>query len=530
VAVPANSGSTAKTYTFHLTAKAKKTKVTASPATVTVARSGFILITPCSGPLTNNSEIEAGTYVVDCNIDIPSGITLYVDPGTILKFQDSTYITVEGTLDAVGTSTDPVTFTSVNDNSIGGDSGNGSPAASDWGGITVNGSGSLDLEFDTVDYASNGIYGTGAYSVIDVENDKVDNDAFGVEVGGDTNGSVVVKDNTFSSIQASAVYTWVTSAPTVEDNTAINAGENSSSPAFWVVNLLNDGLDLDPNLLGGNTANGGYPFFVIGGELSTGSLPAGGPTWLVTWTNLDIPSGVTLTVAPGTVVKGAYEDGITVEGTLDAVGTSTDPVTFTSVNDNSIGGDSGNGSPAASDWGGITCTTSATVDVENSALRYATEGIDISGGSGEHITIDSDVFMDNGTAVSVSAAVTTNAQIENNDFSGNSVAIDASSNWSTVTADCVYVPTMTATGNTFHGQSNPIVTSSDYDLITGGDLASEFGVPFVEDYPDGWTANLQDASNYNNQDSISVSYEPCIDPISPGDSYVAIAIPLDLGG
>jgi hypothetical protein len=175
-------------------------------------------------------------------------------------------------------------------------------------------------------------------------------------------------------------------------------------------------------------------------------------------------------------------------------------------------------------------TTTATVDIEDAAIRYATDGIDVSGGSGEHITIDSDVFMENGAAVSISAALTTNAQIENSDFSGNTVAIDASSNWSTVTADCLFVPTMTATGNTFHGQSNPIVTSSDYDLITGGDLASEFGVPFVEDYPDGWTDNLQDGSNHDNQDTISVSYEPCIDPISPEDSYVAVAIPLNLDG
>jgi hypothetical protein len=50
------------------------------------------------------------------------------------------------------------------------------------------------------------------------------------------------------------------------------------------------------------------------------------------------------------------------------------------------------------------------------------------------------------------------------DFEGNGVAIDASSNWSTLTADpadCAYVPTMEATGNRFGGSSDPLVSVSD---------------------------------------------------------------------
>ena len=45
--------------------------------------------------------------------------------------------TVEGTLDAVGTTASPIVFTSVNDNTVGGTTGSGNPAAGNWEGIEV---------------------------------------------------------------------------------------------------------------------------------------------------------------------------------------------------------------------------------------------------------------------------------------------------------------------------------------------------------------------------------------------------------
>jgi RHS repeat-associated protein len=93
------------------------------------------------------SEIWSGTqvYEVTANVVVPSGVTLTIQPGTIIKFNANTGITVQsgGSLIANGTVAQPIYFTSINDDSVGGDTnGNGnltSPAAGDWGSITIEG-------------------------------------------------------------------------------------------------------------------------------------------------------------------------------------------------------------------------------------------------------------------------------------------------------------------------------------------------------------------------------------------------------
>jgi hypothetical protein len=246
--------------------------------------------------------------------------------------------------------------------------------------------------------------------------------------------------------------------------------------------------------------------------------------------SLDVPAGIILTVAPGTVVKS--EGDLQVDGSLDAVGTSSQPITFTSIDDNTVGGVTGTGTPDSGDWGGIYGQTTASLDLENADVRYATNGLNLSGGTDSIIKIDNDHFDSNGTAVSLSAALTTNASITDNTFTDNSVAIDAESNWSTATispVECAYLPTINATGNTFWTGTayadGPVESQSDVDSITDLSFASNFGLP-VELYPEDWTSNLTAGT----MDTISFFSEPCFDVKDPEDSYAAIAVPLNLTG
>ena len=83
-------------------------------------------------------------YRVTSDLTIASGVTLTIDPGTVVKFSGRDHITCNGTLVAVGTVAEPIVFTSDHDDDIDGHDTNGDgsatePLAGDWEYILLAG-------------------------------------------------------------------------------------------------------------------------------------------------------------------------------------------------------------------------------------------------------------------------------------------------------------------------------------------------------------------------------------------------------
>ena len=433
-----------------------------------------------SGTLAHNttwSPTAATAYIINGTLDVPADVTLTVDAGTVVKDLGQSF-TVAGTLDTDGTTASPVTFTSFNDNTIGGTTGTGHPKAGDWPGIQVTGAGTADVVDTAVNYASTGIDAS-------------------------TSGPVVVTGSSFAAPQDQAVYANAASV-TVENNavTAMSVTE-TGDPADCAYFAISPSLNF--GLLGGNTATGaGNLCFAVSGNVVTSTMPAAALPWALATdagsignlsASLAVPAQATLTIAAGAVIKTTDTNGIDdadllVAGTLDTDGTTASPVTFTSFNDNTIGGTTGTGEPEPGDWPGIT-VDGGSANVQYADVKYAA------------------------TALDFEANPTSNDDAHYDWFDENDTAIGASATWSTVTAGglgCFYLPTTDVSSNEYGpGRStSPLVSASDYAAIQAALL-----VPYAGQYPDGWVDDL--AVGSSDYITWGITPEQCLKPVDrPG--------------
>ncbi len=98
--------------------------------------------THVSGLINTNTlwTLAESPYVVDSGVSIASSGVLTIEPGVVVKFQDAnSFIVVNGTLNVNGTSDEKIYFTSIKNDSVGGDTNSdgsaSAPASGDWRNI-----------------------------------------------------------------------------------------------------------------------------------------------------------------------------------------------------------------------------------------------------------------------------------------------------------------------------------------------------------------------------------------------------------
>ena len=84
--------------------------------------------------------VSGSPYLISFDINVDEDATLIIEPGVVVKFSNFATLRINGALEANGSSSDPIIFTSYKDDSMAGDTNNDnsatSPASSDWRGIS----------------------------------------------------------------------------------------------------------------------------------------------------------------------------------------------------------------------------------------------------------------------------------------------------------------------------------------------------------------------------------------------------------
>ncbi len=280
---------------------------------------------------------------------------------------------------------------------------------------------------------------------------------------------------------------------TMERYSASVSGSDSSNWSSNLGEFIRNGDDSNGNILNGTPKaknSISYLISLTNSVAANTTLTAANSPYLIPRQGLSVASGVTLRLEPGTVVKFAApnDPALTVNGTLIANGTASQPVVFTALADDDYGGDTnGDGAataPVAGSWRRILIGPTSTgssltytlvrygggTNISDSTARQGALGVDTATASLDHVTVEHSALHGLGLENS-------NSTVTNSTFSDNT-AYDVMFGVYGVGMD-IAGGAPTVTGNTFSGNHFGLTIQSSTTTVTGNTFTDNAAEAFT---------------------------------------------------
>ena len=243
----------------------------------------------------NGLSMSAGTYPADLRLNVTAvpywiyadvtvnpGVTMTVDPGVLLKFDDDEAdLHINGRLVARGTPEAPIAFTAARDDDRGGDTngdGRTPPGAGHWGGIHLNYD--PDAEPSIIEHATIAYGGSSDFHAIKYAlwvDGRAVPEIRSVQMLSNRHNGVTLETGMYGAdmrLNIDEIPYWIAS------DTGVNAGVTMRIDPGAVLKFADDDVDLliDGRLLAEGTADAPIVFTEIRNDLAGGDTNRDGAT------------------------------------------------------------------------------------------------------------------------------------------------------------------------------------------------------------------------------------------------------------